>query len=59
MCEATLSEVSVKVKHHNDLLYVWDRPFVIVGHMINFLFKPENSSLFENLVSRNSTLQTK
>ena len=59
MCKATLSEVSVKVKHHNGLLYVWDRPYVIVGHVINFLFKPENSSLFENLVSRNSTLQTK
>ena len=54
-----LARFSVKVKLQNGLLCVCDRPFVIVGHVINFLFKPENSSLFENFVSRNSTLQTK
>lgn len=54
-----LARFSVKVKLHNGLLYVCDRPFVIVGLVISFLFKPEDSSLFKNFVSRNSTLQTR
>ena len=52
-------ELGLENACHAGYLYVCDRPFAIVGHVINFLFKPENSLLLENFVSGNSTLQTR